>query len=898
MKKIAKITGIVIACILSLMFILPFAFQGKIKEVVIAEGNKMLNAEFGFDGLNISLFRDFPKASVGLEGFWLKGINEFENDTLLYAGEVQVAVDVMSLFGDTGFDISKVLLADTKVKAIVLEDGRPNWDVMKPDTTTVEEEDTTSTGAFRIKLQQLKVDNLSVIYDDRQSNMYADIQGFNATCSGDMTADNTLLNLEALIQALTFKMDGVPFLSKARIAAELNVDADLKNSKFTLKENTVALNAIKAGIDGWVAMPADAPMNMDLKLKTSDINFKEILSLIPAIYAKDFETLKANGTVSLNAFAKGEMVGDSILPLFEADMMVKDGSFRYPALPAGVEAINVTASVKNPGGPLDATEVNVSPFSFSMLGNAFAITAQVKTPISDPDFNLTANGTLDLGQIKNVYPLEEMSLNGVVKADMNLSGRLSYIDKEMYDKFNATGSINLRDMVLTMKDMPNVSIEKSTFAFTPKYLNLSETTVHIGNNDITADCRFENYLAFALKGKTLKGQLNVQSNHFNLNDFMTAEGDTVIAAATDTTATTASEATGVIVVPKNIDFNMNVDMAEILFDKIAIKNLDGKLLIKNGTVDMKNLSMNTMGGSVVMNGAYSTAQSETSPTLNASFAMNGLSFSQTFKELDMVQKMAPIFENLKGNFSGKMQLDTRLDSVMSPIFSTTNGSGSLSTKNLNLSGVAILDKIADATNYSALKNLNVKDMNIDFTIKEGRVNTKPFDIKVGNMNLNLSGSTGLDQTIDYTGKLKLPASAGNIAALTTIDLKIGGTFTSPKVSVDTKSMAKQAAAAATNKAIEAIGDKLGVDLSDAEKQKETLVNAAKQAAESLVREAEKQKVNLVNKAGDNVLKKLAAEKAGEAIVNEAKKQGDRLIEEAIEKGDALIEKAKKGEATE
>lgn len=898
MKKIAKITGIVIVCILSLMFILPFAFQGKIKEVVIAEGNKMLNAEFGFDGLNISLFRDFPKASVGLEGFWLKGINEFEDDTLLYAGEVQVAVDVMSLFGDTGFDISKVLLADTKVKAIVLEDGRPNWDVMKPDTTTVEEEDTTSTGAFRIKLQQLKVDNLSVIYDDRQSNMYADIQGFNATCSGDMTADNTLLNLEALIQALTFKMDGVPFLSKARIAAELNVDADLKNSKFTLKENTVALNAIKAGIDGWVAMPADAPMNMDLKLKTSDINFKEILSLIPAIYAKDFETLKANGTVSLNAFAKGEMVGDSILPLFEADMMVKDGSFRYPALPAGVEAINVTASVKNPGGPLDATEVNVSPFSFSMLGNAFAITAQVKTPISDPDFNLTANGTLDLGQIKNVYPLEEMSLNGVVKADMNLSGRLSYIDKEMYDKFNATGSINLQDMVLTMKDMPNVSIEKSTFAFTPKYLNLSETTVHIGNNDITADCRFENYLAFALKGKTLKGQLNVQSNHFNLNDFMTAEGDTVIAAATDTTATTASEATGVIVVPKNIDFNMNVDMAEILFDKIAIKNLDGKLLVKNGTVDMKNLSMNTMGGSVVMNGAYSTAQSETNPTLNASFAMNGLSFSQTFKELDMVQKMAPIFENLKGNFSGKMQLDTRLDSVMSPIFSTTNGSGSLSTKDLNLSGVAILDKIADATNYSALKNLNVKDMNIDFTIKEGRVNTKPFDIKVGNMNLNLSGSTGLDQTIDYTGKLKLPASAGNIAALTTIDLKIGGTFTSPKVSVDTKSMAKQAAAAATNKAIEAIGDKLGVDLSDAEKQKETLVNAAKQAAESLVREAEKQKVNLVNKAGDNVLKKLAAEKAGEAIVNEAKKQGDRLIEEAIEKGDALIEKAKKGEATE
>ena len=163
MKKIAKIAGIILVCILALMFILPFAFQGKIIEAFIAEGNKLLNAEFGFDGLDISLFKAFPKASVGIEGFWLKGINEFENDTLVYAGEARVAVDIMSLFSDTGFDISKVLLADTKVKAIILEDGRPNWDVMKTDSTAIVEEEDTTTSSFRIKLQQLSVENLNII---------------------------------------------------------------------------------------------------------------------------------------------------------------------------------------------------------------------------------------------------------------------------------------------------------------------------------------------------------------------------------------------------------------------------------------------------------------------------------------------------------------------------------------------------------------------------------------------------------------------------------------------------------------------------------------------------------------------------------------------------------------
>ncbi|MBQ8607482.1 MAG: AsmA family protein [Bacteroidaceae bacterium] len=894
MKKGLKISGIVLIGLLALMVILPMAFKGKIKEIVIEEGNKMLNAEFGFDDLDISLFREFPQASVRLENFWLKGIEHFENDTLLQAGEMEVAVNVMSIFGDSGFDISKVLLTDIYAKAIVSEDGQVNWNVMKTDSTAIEETTTDTTATtFRIKLKEVELENINLLYDDRQSNMMADIKQLNATCSGDMSADNTLLNLETVIHSLTYKMSGIPFLNQARIEADMNIEADLKNNKFTLQENKLALNAIQTTIDGWLALATDNSMNMDLKLNTSDINFKEILSLIPAIYTKDFEELKADGTVSLKAFAKGEMKGDSILPQFEANLQVKDGAFQYPTLPAGVNQIQISADVKNPGGNTDLTEINVSQFIFNILGNQFGATAQIKTPISDPDFQFSADGILDLGQIKNVYPLEEMSLNGVLTADMSLSGKLSYLDKEMYDKFAASGNINLKEMLLKMKEMPDVSIKQSTFTFSPQYLNLSQTTVFIGENDITADCRFENYMAFALKGKTLKGKVNVQSNHFNLNDFMTAEGDTVMAAA-DTT-TTANEAGGVLIVPENIDFDMNADMKEILFDKIIINDLNGKLIVKDGTVDMKNLSMNTMGGKVVMNGAYSTAQSISNPTLNASFAMNNLSFSQTFKELDMIQKLAPVFENLKGNFSGKISIDTKLDSIMSPVLNTMQGNGSLSTSNINLSGITIFDKIADATNYDGLKNLSVKDMNIDFTIQNGRLTTTPFDIKMGNLSLNLSGSTGLDQTIDYKGKLKLPETTGSIGNLTTLDLKIGGNFTSPQISIDTQSMAKQAVTNVANEALKAAGDKLGIDISDAEKQKEALVNAAKQTAEKLLAEAEKQKAALIEKAGNNAIKRIAAEKTGEAIVNEAKKQTERMIQEAEEQGNKLIEKAKKGE---
>lgn len=893
MKKIAKIIGIILVCFVATMIILPVAFKGKIKEIVISEANKLINTEFGFDNLKFSLFSEFPQASIGIEYFWVHGKGVFAEDTLAYVGNVEVAVNLKSIFSNSGFDITKVTIKDTYLKAIVLEDGQANWDIMHPSKTEEPEDTTTST--FRILLKKATVDNLNIIYDDRQGGMHAHINDIEATCQGDMASDRALLKLQSSIETLTIKMDDIPLLSKARIGANLNIDADFANNRYTLQKNSISINAIQARIDGWAALPSDAPISMDLQLNTSDIKFKEILSLIPAIYAKDFEDLKAEGTVSLHAYAKGEFT-ETTLPEFEAALIVKDGNFRYPSLPAGIDNIQIIAKASNPGGDIDLTEVVIEQLSLNMMNNPFAVTAQVKNPISDPDFALTAKGTLNLNNVKDVYPLEDIALNGVLKADINFGGRLSYIETEQYERFRANGTLTLQDMKIRMTGVPDMGIQRSTFAFTPRYLNLSETQVLIGENDIIADCRFENYMAFALKGETLKGQLNLKSHRMNLNDFMSSDETNEIDADENKkkeTADSQNKSTSVFVIPSNIDFNMNVDMAEILFDNIKLNELEGKFIIKDGTADIRNLSMQTMGGNIVMNGSYSTAKSKTSPELKASFALKGLSFAQTYKELNIVRQMAPIFENLNGNFSGQIAIDTELDETMSPELQTLTANGGFNTQDLNLSGVNIIDKIADATGRNELKNINVKDLNIDFTIQDGRIQTKPFDINMGNISLNLSGTTGLDQTIKYVGKLKLPESTSSISS---INLKIGGTFSSPKITIDTQSMARQATEAVTKaaagKAVEAVSEKLGLDISNAENQKEELIKAAEQAAQKLVNEAEKQKINLVSKAGNHAIKKLAAEKAGDALINEAKEQGAKLITEAEKKGNELIEKAK------
>ncbi len=810
MKRGLKIFGIVVAAFVVLLMVLPFAFRGKIESVIKSEGNKMLNAQFDFESLDISLLRRFPQASVSLNDFWLKGVGVFENDTLVRAGELTAAVNLMSLIsGD--YEITKIIVDDTDVKAIVLEDGQVNWDVIKSsgEEEVVEEESASS--PFKISLKKLSINDFSAIYDDRQGGMYAAVEELDATCSGDFGSDATTIKLGAETPSVTFRMGGVPFLNGASIKADMDVAADFANQKYTLNDNELQLNAIRAAIDGWVAM-TEKGMDMDLKLNTNEVGFKEILSLVPAIYAKDFAGLKTDGIATLTAYAKGSYEGEEQVPAFDVALDVKNAMFRYPSLPAGVDGINIAAIVKNPGGSLDATTIKVNPFNFTLAGNPFSMTADIKTPISDPDFKASAKGKLDLGKIKDVYPLEDMNLNGVVNADMGLAGRLSYIEKEQFDKVEAEGSINLSDMKLQMESMPDVDIQRSTFSFTPRYVELSQTTINVGDNDLTLDSRFENYLGYLLKGTTLKGTLNVSSNKINLNDFMGDESEELAEEPAEENAPEQepmATTTGGIRVPDNIDFRAQVNMKQVLLDKMNFADIKGLLVIKDSKVDMQNLSLNTMGGSVVANGSYATPVGA-QPRLDAGFALNNIAFADAYRDLDMVQQLAPIFAGLTGNFSGNMKVNTLLDDEMSPVLQSLNASGSLSTKDLSLGDVKFINMVAEIVKKPALKDTRVKDLAVDFTIKDGRVNTKPFALKMGDYVMNLSGSTGLDQSIDYRGTITLPASAGAVAKLGTVDMAIGGTFTSPKVGIDLESLAKQAAQQAAKSALSSLGEKLGV----------------------------------------------------------------------------------------
>ncbi len=871
LKTGLKITGITVAVIVVLMLLLPFVFNDKVMTIVKNEANEMLNAKLDFESLDISFFSHFPKASIELNGLSLSGIGDFEGDTLVSARSIDVAVNVMSLFGDEGFDVNYVVLDKPSVKAVKLADGRVNWDIMKPDTVAEEvlaEEEGES--SFRLKLKNLKISDATIVYMDDSTHMQFYTDKFNLKLSGDMSADVTDIDSRLSCENIYFAMGGVSYLKQAEARAKLTLSADLKNNKFTLKENSLSLNAIVLNLDGWVALLDNGAMDMDLKINTPEINFKEILSLIPAIYQNNFDKLRTTGNMSLTAFAKGRMEGDT-LPQFGLSLGVKDATFNYEGMPASVDGINITASVSNPGGDLDKTLVDVSEFRFSMLGNPFKATFYASTPISDLNFKATADGTIHLGKVKDIYPLgDSISLSGIVTTDLQLAGRMSDVEKENYEKIKGAGTLSVADMDLVMKGLPAVSVKQARASISAQAMSLSQLDVKVGQSDIQARGSLSNYLAYVMKNETLRGTLTVTSSLLDLNELM---GDSESADENEADADTT--ALSVIEVPKNLDLTLNADFKKILFQKMVLDNVKGKLLVADGAVRMTPLSLNAFGGSMVANGVYSTAESVATPRVNFDLNIQKASFEKTFDQLDMVQQIVPIFQKTGGTYSVQLDLQSDLDSQMSPDLNSLTARGVIQSNDIEIQNVEVFNQLATLLKNDKFKNIEAKDLKISFEIEDGKVKTSPFDIKLGNITMNLSGVTGLDQTIDYAAKINIPGAG----ALSNVSATIGGTFTKPSIKLNTEEVVKEVV---TNVVASKV---LGVDAEDVEAQKAAIRKQAEEAGNKLIATAQSESDKLVAKAS-NPLAKVAAQAAGKKLVDEAEKQAQKLKDEA----EKLIEK--------
>ena len=900
--RVLAIAGSFVALVLVLLLVLPYLFRDRIAARVKAEVNRSVNARVEWQDVGLTFFRDFPNLTLRLDELTVAGIGRFEGDTLASVGHLGVALDLPSVLrnvvgGGAPIVVRSIALDRPRLRLIKLEDGAANWDITRDTATAAQRPEAAKPVA--ISLRRFEITDAAVALDNRQAGLKASLAGFEQSLTGDFSRSQVVIRTEAHSDTVNVTFAGIPYLNRVTLDLEADVQADLNRKSFTLKDTELRLNDLQLAVSGTAAMAGD-DLAIDLAFDTPSTNFRHILSLVPAIYANDFQSVKTSGAIAVSGRVEGRY-GEKAFPSFVLNAKVDNGAFQYPDLPLPARDIFMDLAIANPGGDADSTVVRLDRFHVRLGSDPVDATMVLRTPVSDPDLDLRVEGKVDLADVRRTVKLEGIDeLAGTVAADATVRTRMSYIDSAQYDRVDARGTVDIGNLTVKGENLPQpLAIQQASLQLAPQKAELRSFRGTVGSSDLQASGSLENLLGFALRDDVLRGSATLRSNRFNLDEWRSGEGDLQI-----------------IPVPPRLDFALDATVAQLTYDKLKMSNARGRLRIKDQRITLENFRLNTLGGEIGVTGFYETT-SPAKPTFDVGLKMTKVDIPAAFEALTTVQRLAPVAKYAQGNFSTDLKLHGALGKDMMPLFDGLDGRGSLQTSQLVLEDFPALEKVVDVTKLQFLDNPTMRALRTAFQIRDGRLHVEPFAVNIGKTTMNVSGSNGLDQSLQYALTLKVPRSelgtAANqaVAGLVSraggagIDLQaaqeielgiqLGGTVTNPSVKADVGSVVASVKEETERAVRDAATQKLSAEkaklVQDAEQRAAAIRKEAQALADNVKKEGYAQADALTAKATNPILQ-AAAKPAADKLRKEADQKAAGIVSEADKRAEDIVAKAR------
>jgi hypothetical protein len=798
LKKILKIVGITLVVLVAALFAIPYFFKDQIKAKITEAINEKVDAKVSFADADLSLFKNFPKATVTLDQLLIINKAPFEGDTLISLGELNLNMSIKELFKDKGeaMQIEGITSKNGFINIIFNKDGIGNFDIALKDNKAKEEG---KSSPMLLKIQKYQVENFKFQYFDEESQVRMVIDSLNHEGTGDFNASKLDLDTKSTAK-ISLDMGKINYMNNVALSLDAVLGIDLDKSKYTFKENKALINQLPLEFDGLIQM-VDAGQVYDLKFKTPTSSFKNFLGLIPAVYSSSLEGVKTTGDFTVKGYAKG-MLTDTTIPKFSIAIASNNGSFQYPNLPKSVQSIVIDSKIVNETGLMNDTYVNLDKLSFRIDQDVFDAKANIRNISTNALVDAALKGTINLANLSKAYPIKlDKPLTGILKANVTTKFDMASVEKSQYQNINNAGTIGVTGFNYADANGKNMTISSALVQFNPSQVNLKQFNAKTGKSDLSVTGVLENFYGFMFRKQELKGNFNLSSNQLAVDDFMT----TNTAPANTTTTTTKSKKAEPLKIPAFLNCTLTAKANTVLYDNLTLKAVSGKMIIKDEKVTLENVKTSIFGGNIGASGSVSTKGK--TPVFDMNLNLNQVDIQQSFTQLDMLKKIAPIAGIVNGKLNSTIKLNGNLNATeMTPDLKTLSGDliGQLLSTTLSPNSSTMLKALSSNLKFIDLNKVNLNDIKTALTFKDGKVNVKPFEIKYQDIKAVVGGTHGFDQSMDYNIKFNVPAkylgkeanayiskmSPSDAAKFDNIPVTalMTGTFSNPKVSSDMKTV--------------------------------------------------------------------------------------------------------------
>jgi AsmA protein len=558
-----------------------------------------------------------------------------------------------------------------------------------------------------------------------------------------------------------FKYASLP-QSVNNISFNLRADCPDNNYKhISMSMDNLYASALSNYIKGYFKLgnAADFPIDAALQIK---FHLSDIKQFYP------IDSTELIGDLNADIKTKGKYLpAKKTFPVTVANITLHNGSVKTKYYPHPIHNIEVNTSIVNNTGTVKGTKVFVKPISFVFENEPFTIKANLHN-FNDLQYNVTSNGTINIGKIYKVFAIKGYNVNGTIAANVSLKGKQSDAVAGRYDKLFNSGTLKVQNVSFTSELFPKpFIIRNGVFTFNQDKMNFDAFTAQYGKSVMVLNGALSNVIGYATSpASVLKGDFSLTSDMLNADDFMAYSG----------TPQASSGSTGVILVPHNLNLNFTADVKKVKYNGMIIKDAKGQMTINNGNINLKNTGFTIIGTPVTMDASY-TSTSPKAAFFNYHISATDFDIKKAYNNIKLFHDMVTTAAYTEGLVSLDYQLSGRLNSNMQPVYPSLKGGGTLSAKQLKIHGFKLFSKIGSSTGHDTINNnSDLSKVELKTKIANNIITIERTKMRMAGFRARFEGQVSFDKQMDIKFRLGLPP-----LGIIGIPLNITGTQDKPKI---------------------------------------------------------------------------------------------------------------------
>jgi len=633
-------------------------FEEKVENFLIQQINNNLSTELIIKGdIGFSFISDFPYASLTLNKVAIRESLPNSKRNLLETEEMAFLLNWGDVFANS-YRIQKMVIRNGELNMRSLQGGQINYDILKEDDSVNTAPDTADDEDMMLSLQQTELYNIAVHYMDEPLDQEFTFTVTDGTFAGDFGVTESTFDAKANIESKQFYIGDTDYLPNKKARLNLQMGIDWNKELYTFEKSSLDIEGNVFEMDGTLQF-FKGYSNYDLALKGVDLEFAQLLNMMPNEYKSSLEGLSSKGNMVFDAAVKGKY-SPYEQPQVNVNFELRKGMVSHEQLDYPLKNLSLKGSFTNGASQNQRSSVlNIENVSFDLAGELLQAYAKISN-FEKPQINASFDG---LVKLKAFRPMaSEAGLDkldgGLEVSQMKMSGDLESFYNYSSNYPTLQGKLKASDVSFKYNNHWVDEIV-GDMVMDNGNLQLDKLQINLNKSDLQINGILERFAPLVFQGamkdsivltQPVKADLDLTSEFISMDELLEFRtmGE-VDSTQMDESVYISSDRQDYIV------GRIRPNIQKLRREELTIENIEGALTFNNSEFIIEQILMKMAEGQVDLRGDFSVSKKQ-GLVVKLGIDAQGIDVQELLTEMDNFGQTMMTDDNIKGTLSTKMHL--------------------------------------------------------------------------------------------------------------------------------------------------------------------------------------------------------------------------------------------------